>query len=98
MMKFYVAVWSRQVRNNSVLMIFSLLYGANVLCLSVRVFGHVVEQFQGVGTIQVALFSIVRDTSVMFAHFFAATVSFSFALTKVYVDKRSFGDGDAHDQ
>ncbi|XP_068694397.1 transient receptor potential cation channel subfamily M member 4-like isoform X2 [Montipora foliosa] len=97
MLRLYVAVWSRQLKNNYPLIISSYLYGVNALCLSFRVFGHIVEQFQEVGTTQTALFSILRDIRVVLGHFLLAIVSFSFALTKVYVDERSFGDGGAHD-
>ncbi|XP_068739836.1 short transient receptor potential channel 7-like [Montipora capricornis] len=97
MLRLHVAVWSRQVRNNYPLIISSYLYGVNALCLSFRAFGHIVEQFQELGTTQRALFSILGDIRVVLGHIFIAIVSFSFALTKVYVDERSFGDGDARD-
>ena len=98
MLRLYVVVWSRQIRNNYALIVSSYLYGVNALCLSFRAFGHIVEQFEEVGTTQRALFSILRDIRVVLGHIFLAIVSFSFALTKVYVDERSFGDGDARDQ
>ena len=44
--------------NNRVLATAGYLYSANTLCLTFRVFGHMLEQSKDVGTIQIALFSI----------------------------------------
>ena len=98
MLRLYVAVWSRQLKNNYALIISSYFYGVNALCLSFRVVGHIVAQSQEIGTTQTALFSILREIRVVLGLFLLAIVSFSFAFTKVYVDERSFGDGGAHDQ
>ncbi|XP_068683445.1 short transient receptor potential channel 6-like isoform X2 [Montipora foliosa] len=89
-LRVYAIVFSGQVRNNRALVVANYLYGINVLGLSYRAFGHVMQQFEGVGTIQIALFNILGDIRVVLAHFALAILAFSFAITKVYVAKKSF--------
>ena len=76
--------------NNRVLAIAGYLYSANTLCLTFRVFGHILEQSKDVGTVQIALFSILKDISVVIWQFMAAILAFSIAITKVYMVEKSF--------
>ncbi|XP_068683343.1 uncharacterized protein [Montipora foliosa] len=89
-LRMYAIVFSRQVRNNRALVIVNYLYGINVIGLSFRAFGHVLQQSEGVGTIQIALFNILGGIRVVLAHFALVIVAFSFAITKVYVAEKSF--------
>ena len=75
---------------NRVLSIAGYLYGLNTLCLTFRVFGHVMEQSEGVGTIQIALFRILKDVGTIVWQFIAVILAFSIATTKVYVVETSF--------
>ena len=90
---------SGSVKNNRALLISGYFYGFNTLCLTFRVIGHVLEQSKVVGTIQIALFSIVRDISVIIWQFTAAIMAFSIAITKVYMAERSFiaSESDGND-
>ena len=76
--------------NNRVLATAGYLYSANTLCLTFRVFGHILEQSKDVGTIQIALFSILKDISVIIWLFMAAILAFSIAITKVFMVEKSF--------
>lgn len=94
----YVVTSSRPVRNNRVLVIASYLYGVNALGLSFRAFGHIMEQSKRVGTIQIALFSILSDIRIVLGQFLVAILAFSFAITKVYIAEKSFigNESDAY--
>ena len=81
---------SGSVVNNRVLVVVGYLYSFNTLCLTFRVFGHVMEQSKGVGTIQIALFSILKDIRTIIWQFTAAIFAFSIAITKVYMAEKSF--------
>jgi len=83
-------ITSGSAMNNRVLAIAGYLYSANTLFLTFRVFGHVLEQSKDVGTIQIALFSILKDISVVIWQFTAAILAFSIAITKVYMVEKSF--------
>ncbi|XP_068673221.1 uncharacterized protein [Montipora foliosa] len=50
-----------------------------------RAFGSLLEAFEGVGTIQIALFQIIRDVVVVVVHFAVITVAFSSTITKVFL-------------
>ena len=76
--------------NNRVLATAGYLYSANTLCLTFRVVGHVLEQSKDVGTIQIALFSIIKDISVVIWQFKTTILAFSIAITKVYMVEKSF--------
>lgn len=76
--------------NNRALAIAGYFYSFNTLCLTFRVFGHVMEQSRDVGTVQIALFSILKDISAVIWQFTAAIVAFSIAITKVYMVEKSF--------
>ena len=84
------SIMSRSAMNNRVLAIAGYLYSANTLCLTFRVFGHVLEQSKDVGTIQIALFSILKDISVVIWQFTAAILAFSIAITKLFMVEKSF--------
>ena len=76
--------------NNRVLATAGYLYSANTLCLTFRVVGHVLEQSKDVGTIQIALFSIIKDISVVIWQFKTTILAFSIAITKIYMVEKSF--------
>jgi len=81
---------SGTVVNNRVLIIAGYLYSFNTLCLTFRVFGHVMEQSKDVGTIQIALFSILKNIRTIIWQFTAAIVAFSIAITKIYMAEKSY--------
>lgn len=88
-----IAVWSSStttVVNNRALTVSGYLYGLNTMILTFRVFGQVMETVKGLGTIQIALFSIISDVATIFWQFAAAILAFSFAITKVYMTEISF--------
>ena len=76
--------------NNRALAIAGYLYSFNTLCLTLRAFGQVMEQPKDVGTIQIALFSILRDVRTVLWQFVAVILAFSIAITKIYMSERSF--------
>lgn len=57
------------------------------------------EQSKHIGTIQIALFSILSDIRIVLGQFVVAVLAFSFALAKVYMAEKIFiGESrDAHD-
>ena len=83
-------IMSGSVANNRALVIAGYLYSLNTLCLTFRVIGHVMEQSRDVGTIQIALFSILKDISAVVWQFTATILAFSIAITKVYMAEKSF--------
>lgn len=83
-------IMSGSAINNRVLAISGYLYSANTLCLTFRVFGHILEQSKDVGTIQIALFTILKDIGVVIWQFTAAILAFSIAITKVFMVEKSF--------
>ena len=76
---------SESVTNNRTLQIASFLYGWNTLPLTFRAVGSLLETFKKVGTIQIALIRIIKDTTVVALHFMAITLAFSSAMTKWFV-------------
>ena len=60
------------------------------MILTFRVFGLVMETVKGLGIIQIALFSVIRDIATIFWQFVAIVIAFSFAITKVYMSEKSF--------
>ena len=78
------------VENNRALAIAGYMYGFNTLFLTLRIFGHVMEQSKFVGTIQIALFSILKEIQIVFGQFMAALLAFSITLTKIYMTEKSF--------
>ncbi|XP_068673143.1 transient receptor potential cation channel subfamily M member 7-like, partial [Montipora foliosa] len=82
-----IVTWasSESGSNNQALEIAGYLYGFNTMLLTFRVFGSLLEAFEGVGTIQIALFQVIRDAVVVVVQFVVITVAFSSAITKVFV-------------
>ena len=82
-----IVTWasSESASNNQTLEVAGYLYGFNTMLLTVRAFGSLLEAFEGVGTIQIALFQIIRDAVVVVVHFAVITVAFSSTITKVFV-------------
>ena len=82
-----IVTWasSESASNNQTLEVAGYLYGFNTMLLTVRAFGSLLEAFEGVGTIQIALFQVIRDAVVIVVHFVVITVAFSSAITKVFV-------------
>ena len=76
--------------NNRALLIAGYLYSFNTLCLTIRAFGQVMEQPRDVGTIQIALFGILKDVRTVWWQFIAVILAFSMAITKIYMSERSF--------
>ena len=87
-----IVTWtsSQSVINNRSLLVAGYLYGLNTMILTFRVFGQVMETVKGLGTIQIALFSIIRDIATILWQFVATVIAFSFAITKVYMSEKSF--------
>ena len=85
---------SESVTNNRALVVAGYLYGVNTMFLTIRVFGQILEIMRGIGTIQIALFRIIRDVVVILVHFIAITVAFSGVMTKVYVAESSMVEED----
>ena len=48
------------------------------------------EQLKDVGTIQIALFGILKDVRTVLSQFLAVILAFSIAITKIYMSQRSF--------
>ncbi|CAH3019062.1 unnamed protein product, partial [Porites evermanni] len=78
------------VANNRALVIAGYMYSFNTLCLTLRAFGQVTEQLKDVGTVQIALFSILKDVRTVLSQFLAVILAFSIAITKIYISERSF--------
>lgn len=87
-----VVTWANggSIANNRALIVAGYLYSFNTLCLTLRAFGHVMEQSETFGITQIALFSILNDVRTVFWQFMAAMLAFSVAITKVYVSEKSF--------
>ncbi|CAH3021281.1 unnamed protein product, partial [Porites evermanni] len=86
-----IVTWleSDSITNNRALVIAGYLYGFNTMLLTFRTFGSILETYQGVGTIQIAFFHIVRDAVVVVLHFLAIPLAFASTITKVYVAEKS---------
>ena len=86
-----ISSWAmfKSVVDNQVLVIAHYLYGFNTMLLTIRAFGHMLETIKGVGTIQIALFHIIREVVVVVVHFIAISVAFSSAITKIFVAESS---------
>lgn len=80
---------SETERNNRVLLVAEYLCGFNMMLLTFRTFGSFLETFEGVGTIQIALFQIIKDACVIVLHFIVITLGFSSIVTKVLVADNS---------
>ena len=82
-------VESDSITNNRALVMAGYLHGLNTMLLTFRAFGSVLETYQGVGTIQIALTYIVRDGVVVVLHVLLITVAFASTITKVFVAEKS---------
>jgi len=80
---------TESVTNNRALEIAEYLYGFNTMLLTFRAFGSILETIEGIGTIQIALFRIIRDAAVVVLHFLAVTLAFSSTITKLFVAETS---------
>ena len=80
---------SESVPNNRALEIAGYFYGFNTMLLTFRAFGSILETLNGVGTVQIALFEIIRDAVVVALHFVAITLAFSSSITKIFVVEAS---------
>ena len=81
---------SVSVTNNRALFVAGYLYALNTMFLTLRAFGHVMETFQGIGTIQITLFQIIGDIATIFWQIVATIKAFSIGITKVYMAGKSY--------
>ena len=79
----------KTITSNRILVTAEYLYGFNTMLLTFRVIGYILETVKGVGTIQIALFQIIRDVIVVVVHFMAITLAFSSTITKIFVAESS---------
>ena len=82
------------ITSNRILVTAENLYGFNTMLLTFRVIGYLLETVKGVGTIQIALFQIIRDVIVVVVHFMAITLAFSSTITKIFVAESSMVKGN----
>lgn len=87
-----IATWGMTLNepghDNRALDVAAHFYGFNTMLLTIRAFGSLLESFEGVGTVQIALFNVVRDAGVIVVHLFLITLAFSTVLTKVFVNDK----------
>ena len=76
---------SESASNSRALEVAGYLYGFNTMFLTLRAFGSILESFEGVGTIQIAFFHVIRDAVVIVVHFLVITLAFSSTITKIFV-------------
>ena len=81
---------STSVSGNRSLAVAGYLYGFLALLLTLRTFGHVMEVARGMGTIQIAVFVILKDLRAIFWLFISTILGFSLAMTKIYVVEASY--------
>ena len=84
----------KTITSNRILVTAEYLYGFNTMLLTFRVIGYILETVKGVGTIQIALFQIIRDVIVVVVHFMAITLAFSSTITKIFVAESSMVKGN----
>ena len=91
-----IVTWAtaESVTNNRVLEVAGYLYGLNTMLLTFRVLGSILETFEGVGTIQIAFFDIIRDAVVVVLHFIVILLAFSSTITKLFVAETSLIEGN----
>ena len=58
--------------------------------LTLRTSGQVIEGVQGMGAIQIALFSVIWNVMAIFWQFLAMILAFSLAMTKIYVAEKAY--------
>jgi len=83
-------VVSTSVSGNRSLAVAGYLYGFIALLLTLRAFGRVMEVARGMGTMQIAVFEILRDLRAIFWLFISTILGFSLAMTKIYVVEASY--------
>ena len=81
---------STSATGNKALVIAGYFYGLNTMFLTLRVFGHLMETSKTTGTTHIALISIIEDVAIIFFQFLVGILSFSLAITKIYVAEESF--------
>ena len=75
---------------NRTLAVANYLYGFNAMLLTLRVLGSILESRRKAGVMQIALFRIVGNVTVIFWQFSVAVLAFSMAITKVFMADRSY--------
>lgn len=91
----WVLPWEETEKNNIFLKVAGYLYGFNTMLLTIRAFGSLLDAFEGVGTIQIALFNVFRDAAVIVVHLFVIALAFSTTLTKVFLTHKKDDDGES---
>lgn len=81
---------STSVSDNRSLAVAGYLYGFIALLLTLRAFGHVMEVDRGMGSIQIAVFVILKDLRAIFWLFISTILGFSLAMTKIFVVEASY--------
>ena len=81
---------STSISQNRTLAAANYMYGLNTMCLTLRVFGSVLESTRSIGVVQIALFKIIGDVMTIFWQFLVAILAFSLAITKVFLTERSY--------
>ena len=91
----WVLPWEELETNDIFLKVAGHLYGFNTMLLTLRAFGSLLDAFEGVGTIQIALFNIFRDAAVIVVHLSMIAFAFSTTLTKVFLSDKKDGDQES---
>ena len=81
---------STSISQNRTLAAANYMYGLITMCLTLRVFGSVLESTRSIGVVQIALFKIIGDVMTIFWQFLVAILAFSLAITKVFLTERSY--------
>ena len=84
---------STDVSENSLLAVSEYFYGFIAMFLTLRTSGQVIEGVQGMGEIQIALFSVIWNVMAIFWQFLAMILAFSLAMTKIYVAEKAYTSG-----
>lgn len=92
-----IVTWveSDSITDNRALVIAGYLYGFNTMMLTFRVFGSILETYQGIGTIQIALSHTVWDAGLVVSHVLVITLAFASTITKVFVAGKSMVKQDS---
>ena len=76
---------STSISQNRTLAAANYMYGLNTMCLTLRVFGSVLESTRSIGVVQIALFKIIGDVVIILWQFLVVIVAFSLAITKIFL-------------
>ena len=92
-----IVTWveSDSITDNRALVIAGYLYGFNTMMLTFRVFGSILETYQGIGTFQIALSHTLRDAGSAVSHVLVITLAFASTITKVFVAGKSMVKQDS---